>query len=57
MNNIAGATKHSYIAINSLETSGPEVIKTFMLNSAEHEILNAHKYKKNIKIFSVLKLR
>ena len=24
---------------------GPEVIKLFMLNSAEHEILNAHKYK------------
>ena len=29
--------------------SGPEVIKLlFMLNSVEHEILNAHKYK-NIK--------
>ena len=31
--------------------SGPKVIKFFMLNSAEHEILNAHKYK-NIKKFS-----
>ena len=31
---------------------GPEVIKLFfMLNSAEHEILNAHKYE-NIKKFS-----
>ena len=30
---------------------GPEVIKNFRLNSAEHEILNAHKYK-NIKKFS-----
>ena len=26
-------------------SSGPEVIKKFMLNSAEHEILNAHEYK------------
>ena len=26
--------------------SGPEVIKNFMLNSVEHEILNARKYKK-----------
>ena len=25
--------------------SGPEVIKLFMLNLAEHEILNAHKDK------------
>ena len=24
---------------------GPEVIKMFMLNSAEHKILNGHKYK------------
>ena len=31
---------------------GPEVIKKFMLNSAEHESLNAHKYK-NIKKFSI----
>ena len=31
---------------------GPEVIKKIMLNSAEHEILNAHKYK-NIKKFSL----
>ena len=28
--------------------SGPEVVKKFMLNSAEHEIYNAHIYK-NIK--------
>ena len=28
--------------------SGPEVIKKSMLNSAKHEILNAHKYE-NIK--------
>ena len=27
---------------------GPDVVKYFRLNSAEHEILNAHKYK-NIK--------
>ena len=26
--------------------SGPEVLKNFMLNSAEHEISNGHKYKK-----------
>ena len=31
-------------------TSGPEDIKNFMLTSAEHEILNTKKYKKNIKI-------
>ena len=32
---------------------GPEVIKLFfMLNSAEHELLNAHKYE-NIKNFSI----
>ena len=30
---------------------GPEVIDFFVLNSAEHEILNAHKYI-NIKKFS-----
>ena len=30
---------------------GAEVIKKSMLNSGEHEILNAHKYKKNIKKF------
>ena len=29
----------------------PEVIKLFMLNSVEHEILNAHEYE-NIKKFS-----
>ena len=33
-------------------TFGPEVIKNFMLNSAEHEILNAYKCK-NIKKFSI----
>ena len=34
--------------------TGPKVVKEFfMLNSAEHEILNAHKYK-NIKKFSIL---
>ena len=34
-----------------IKQTGPEVIKLFMLNSVEHEILNAHKYK-NIKKFS-----
>ena len=29
---------------------GPEVIKKLISNSAEHEILNAHKYKKYHKI-------
>ena len=34
----------------------PEVIKLFfLLNSAEHEILNAHKYK-NIKKLSILRV-
>ena len=34
--------------------SGPEVIKNFMLNSVEHEILNAHRYKyiKKLNFFS-----
>ena len=32
---------------------GSEVIKKYMLSSAEHEILNAHKYK-NIKKFGFL---
>ena len=41
------------LVINENERSGPEVIFFFMLNSAEHEILNAHKYK-NIKKFSFL---
>ena len=27
-------------------TPGPKVIKQFRINSADHEILNAHKYKK-----------
>ena len=36
--------------------SGLEVIKNFMITSAEHEILNAHKYK-NIKKFSIFRLR
>ena len=31
---------------------GSEVIKKFILNSAEHEILNAHKYKNINKVFS-----
>ena len=35
------------------ESPGLEVIKLFMLNSADHEILNAHKYK-NIKKFGFL---
>ena len=36
---------------NTAKSSGPEVIKLFfVLNSVEHEISNAHKYK-NIKIF------
>ena len=34
--------------------SGPEVIKKFILNSAEHEILKVLKYMyKNIKKFSI----
>ena len=39
------------------EIPGPEVIKLFsffVLNSVEHEILNAHKYK-NIKKFGLFK--
>ena len=39
---------------SSNATFGPDVIKNVMLNSAEHEILNAHKYK-NIKKFSICK--
>ena len=35
--------------------SGPEVIKKLILNSAEHEILTAHKYQ-NIKKFSIFRL-
>ena len=35
-----------------LSSSGPEDIKFFMLYSAEHEILKAHKYK-NIKKSSI----
>ena len=31
---------------------GPEVTKIFMLNSAEHEVLNAFRYK-SIKKFSI----
>ena len=38
----------------SLDRSGPEFMKTvFVLNSAEREILNAHKFK-SIKKFSIL---
>ena len=33
----------------------PEVISFFMPNSAEHESLNAYKYKKNIKKSSLFK--
>ena len=33
--------------------SDPKVIKLFMLNSTEHEILNAHKYE-IVKKFSIL---
>ena len=32
--------------------SGPKVMKNFMLNSTEHEILNAHEYK-NSKKFTI----
>ena len=35
---------------------GLEVIKNFMLNSTEHEILNAHKYK-NIKKLSIFQVQ
>ena len=39
------------------DISGPEVIKlVFMLNSVDHEISNARKYK-NIKKFSLFRLR
>ena len=39
------------------KTPGPKVIQIFMLNSAEHEILNALKYKKNqvIQLFQARK--
>ena len=43
--------------MHSQYESGPEVIKPFfMLNSVEHEILNAHKYK-NFKKFRFFRLR
>ena len=60
-----------FIRFNSVQSSGPEVIKLFLifsrstiklffhfftLNSVEHEILNDHKYK-NIKEFSFFRLR
>ena len=36
----------------------PRVYKTFsMLNSVEHEILNAYKYKKISRISAILRLR
>ena len=38
--------------ISLVKTLVPEAIKNFMLNSAEHEFLNAHRYK-NIKKFSI----
>ena len=34
------------------ENQAPRLLNFFMLNSAEHEILNAHKYK-NIKKISI----
>ena len=45
-------TKHRLFA--KARTRGYK--KKFMLNSAEHEILNSHKYK-NIKKFSFFRLR
>ena len=43
--------------LRKLSKLEPEVIKSFsLLNSAEHEILNAHKCK-NIKKFSLFRLR
>ena len=38
--------------MSAVRRSGLEVIKLFMLNSAEHELLNAHMYK-NIEKFSI----
>ena len=40
-------------SIANREASGPEVINFFMLNSAEHEYLNAYQYKtiKKLSIF------
>ena len=39
---------------NMISYTGPELYNFFMLNSAEHEILNALKHK-NIKKFSIFK--
>ena len=42
-----------FFSVTAVKVQGPEVIKNiFMLISAEHEILNAHKYK-YIKKFSI----
>ena len=41
----------SHFCWSQADKTGPEVIKLFMLNSVEHEILNTYKYK-NIKKFS-----
>ena len=44
---------HTEPEMNDLLKTWPQCYKTFlMLNSAEHEILNAHKYK-SIKKFSI----
>ena len=41
-----------YSELNMETTLGLRLLKIFMLSSAEHEILNAHKYK-NIKKFGI----
>ena len=50
ISNCASAIKTVHKQFNQTSETGPEVIKKFMLNSAEHEILNDYKYK-NIKKF------
>ena len=56
MDRHTGEQNHYYKRTEN-QTPGPEVIKLFfMLNSFEHEILNAHKYK-NIKKFSCFKIQ
>ena len=47
--------QESHILPSTSAQSGPEVIKN-MLNSAEHEILNVHKYE-NIKNSNLFRLR
>ena len=45
-------SRHTEISV--WQNSGPEVIKLFSCSTQfEHEILNAHKYKKNIKKFGI----